>query len=308
MSNRGMTSRRTSRRPAEDSEANSGGMMGFLEHLDELRRRLIRSLIALGTSIAVAFLFLDHIADFVLGPTLRALPEGAKLVTTRPGEGIAFYFDLALIGGVVLAAPFITYQIWRFVAPGLYAREKRLAIPVVLMATVGTVAGAAFAHYLLYPTTIEFFARFNSRFTAYMPRLEDTFGLYKGLLLAMVAVFQIPTLVFFLATIGLVTARFLWRHTHYAVLIIFSAAALLTSSPDWWNQTIVALPMLAMYLLSIAVAWLAGPRDRDAADRGDHPFDDARSRLKLVITASMIDQVRRRHRAESAPRQWPRAL
>ena len=276
--------------------------MGFLEHLDELRRRLIRALIALGAGMGVAFFFLDRIASFVLGPTLRALPAGTKLVTSRPGEGIAFYFDLALIGGVVLAAPFVTYQVWRFVAPGLYSRERRLVIPVVLMATAGTIAAAAFTHYVLFPSTIAFFAQFNSRFTTYMPRLDDTFGLYKSLLLAMVAVFQIPTLVLFLARIGLVTARFLWRNTHYAILIIFSAAAVLTSSPDWWNQTIVAGPMVAMYLLSIVVAWLAAPRDRESADSAQH--------LRLVITASMLEGVRRRERARHASirGQWPRAL
>lgn len=290
------------RRPAAEADAAPGGMMGFLEHLDELRRRLIRALIALAAGMAVAFLFLDRIADFVLGPTLGALPQGTRLVTTRPGEGIAFYFDLALLGGVVLAAPFITYQIWRFIAPGLYAREKRLVIPIVLMATFGTIAGAAFAHYLLFPSTIEFFARFNSRFTAYMPRLEDTFGLYKSLLLAMVGVFQIPTLVLFLARMGLVTPRFLWRHIDYAVLIIFTAAAVLTSSLDWWNQTIVAGPMVAMYLLSIVVAWLAAPRDRASVDSSQP--------LRLVITASMLEGVRRRERARTASTRgkWPRAL
>jgi sec-independent protein translocase protein TatC len=277
-------------------------MMGFLEHLDELRRRLIRALIALGAGMGVAFVFLDRIAVFVLGPTLRALPAGTRLVTTRPGEGIAFYFDLALIGGVVLAAPFITYQVWRFIAPGLYAREKRLVIPIVLMAVLGTAAAAAFTHYVLFPSTIAFFAQFNSRFTTYMPRLEDTFGLYKSLLLAMVAVFQIPTLVLFLARMGLVTPRFLWRNTHYAILIIFSAAAILTASTDWWNQTIVAGPMVAMYLLSIVVAWLAAPRDREPGDSSQ--------RLRLVITATMLEGVRRRERARTASirGQWPRAL
>ena len=278
------------RRDAAEHEPGSGGMMGFLEHLDELRRRLIRALLALVAGMGVAFLFLDRIAEFVLQPTLRALPAGTRLMTTRPGEGIAFYFDLALIGGVVLAAPFITYQIWRFVAPGLYVREKRLVIPIMLMAAAGTLAGAAFTHYLLFPSTIEFFAKFNSRFTAYMPRLEDTFGLYKGLLLAMVGVFQIPTLVLFLARMRLVTARFLWRNTHYAILIIFTAAAVLTSSVDWWNQTIVAGPMLAMYLLSIGVAWLATPRRSGDDEEGDHS-----RHLRLVVTASMLDHARRRH-------------
>ena len=260
--------------------------MGFLDHLDELRRRIIHALVALAAGMGIAFFFVDRIAAFVLGPTLRALPAGTRLITTRPGEGIAFYFDLALIGGVVIAAPFITYQIWRFVAPGLYSRERRLVVPLLLMAFFGTIAGAAFTHYLLFPSTIGFFAQFNSRFTIYTPRLEDTFGLYKSLLLAMVAVFQIPTLVFFLARLGLVTARFLFRNTHYAVLIIFTAAAVLTSSPDGWNQTIVAAPMIAMYLLSIVVAWLVAPRDSGESDHSGH--------LRLVVSASLLEQARRR--------------
>src|SRR5262245_58491681 len=285
-----MTARHTRRPVLDDRRSDAEGTMGFLDHLEELRRRLIRALIALAAGMGIAFFFVDRIAAFVLGPTLRALPPGTRLITTRPGEGIAFYFDLALIGGVVLAAPFITYQIWRFVAPGLYAREKRQAIPIVLMAAAGTLAGAAFTHYLLFPSTIEFFAKFNSRFTAYMPRLEDTFGLYKGLLLAIVGVFQIPTLVLFIARMRLVTARFLWRNTHYAVLIIFTAAAVLTSSLDWWNQTIVAGPMLAMYLLSIVVAWVAAPRRSGDEGEADHS-----RRLRLVVTASVLDQARRRH-------------
>jgi len=285
---RRMTALRKPRIPAGDREADPGGTMGFLDHLDELRRRLIRAVAALGASMAIAFFFVDRIAEFVLGPTLRALPPGSQLVTTRPGEGFAFYFDLALIGGVVLSAPLITYQVWRFIAPGLYAREKRLAIPVVLMGAGGTIAGAAFAHYLLFPSTIAFFAQFNSRFTTFMPRLEDTFGLYRSLLLSMVAVFQIPTLVFFLAMMGIVTAGFLWRNIKYAILIIFVAAAVLTSSPDWWNQTILAAPMLAMYLLSIVVAWLAAPRDSEGDDRTRH--------LRLVVTASVLDQARRHRR------------
>ena len=273
-----------------DRDPEPGGMMGFLEHLDELRRRLIRALVALVGGMAVAFFFVDRIAEFALQPAMQALPQGAKLITTRPGEGIAFYFDLALLGGVVLAAPFITYQAWRFVAPGLYAREKRFALPLMFMAAVGAIAGAAFTHYLLFPSTIEFFGRFNSKLTAYTPRLEDTFDLYKSLLLSMVAVFQIPTLVFFLALMGLVTARWLWRNIHYAILIIFIAAAVLTSSPDWWNQTIVAGPMLAMYLVSIGVAWLAAPR---------HRAPIARNGLKLVVAASVVDQLRR-HQSKRA--------
>jgi sec-independent protein translocase protein TatC len=270
--------------------------MLFLEHLDELRSRLIRACLAIAAGMLVAFFFVDRLADVVLAPTLRALPAGASLVTTKPGEGFAFYFDVALIGGVVLAAPIVMYQVWRFVAPGLYAREKRLVVPFVLMAAGGTVAGALFSHVILFPSTMTFFGAFDSPAMKFMPRVEDTFGLYKNMLLGMVAVFQLPTLVFFMARLRLVTARFLWRNIKYAILIVFVVAAVLTSSPDPWNQTVVAAPMLAMYLLSIAIAWLVRPRDDDPSDPS--------SGMRLVVSAAVFEQVRRQR--EGGPRRFAR--
>ena len=258
------------------------GRMGFLEHLDELRTRIIRSCIAIAAGMAVAFFFVDRIADFVLAPTVRALPDGATLVFLRPGEGFSFDLDIALIGGLILAAPFVTYQVWRFVAPGLYAREKKFVVPIVLLAAVGTLAGAAFSHYVLYPAMMAFFRSFDSPRIRFTPRLEDTFDLYKNLLIGMVAVFQIPTLVFFLAKVRLVTARFLWRQIKYAVLISFIVAAVLTPSADPWNQTMFAAPMIALYVISIGLAWLVGPKaDGAAASRSD-------VKLPLVAAATIL--------------------
>ena len=108
--------------------------MGFLDHLDELRKRIILSCVAIGVGMLIAFLFVDRIAEFVLAPTLRMLPPTTNLIFTRPGELFSLYVDLALIGGVVVAAPFVTYQVWRFIAPGLYAKEKRFVVPFVLLA------------------------------------------------------------------------------------------------------------------------------------------------------------------------------
>ena len=245
------------------------GKMGFLDHLDELRTRIIRSCVAIAIGMAFAFVFVNRIADFVLAPTIRALPEGATLVFLRPGEGFSFDLDIALIGGLILAAPFVTYQVWRFVAPGLYAREKKFMVPIVLLASVGTVAGAAFSHYVLYPAMIAFFRSFDSPRIRFTPRLEDTFELYKNMLIGMVAVFQIPTLVFFLAKVRLVTARFLWRQIPYAVLISFIVAAALTPSTDPWNQTMFAVPMIALYVVSIGLAWLVERIEGPAASRSD---------------------------------------
>jgi sec-independent protein translocase protein TatC len=262
------------------------GRMGFLEHLDELRQRLIRACIALGAGMLIAFLFVDRIADVVLAPTLRVLPPGTELIATKPGETFSFYVDVALIGGVVLAAPFVMYQVWRFIAPGLYAKEKKLVVPFMLLTTAGTLGGVLFTHYVMFPAMMNFFAKVSAGRLRFMPRLEDTFDLYVNMLIGMVVVFQIPTLVLFLARMRLVTARFLWRHIQYAILIIFIVAAVLTPSTDPWNQTIFAAPMIALYVLSIGIAWLATPRrDRDAGD--------GVPKLRLVIAATMIEQARR---------------
>jgi sec-independent protein translocase protein TatC len=288
------TSRR--RKSEEQQERRGDGQMGFLDHLDELRTRIIRSLVAVGAGMLLAFIFVERIADFVLAPTLRMLPPGATLIYTKPGEGFSFYLDVALIGGIVLAMPFVTYQVWRFIAPALYANERRYVIPFVILATAGSLAGALFSHYILFPGMIGFFGTFSSRTMKFTPRLEDTFDLYKNMLLGMVAVFQLPTLVFFLAKMQLVTARFLWRHIDYAVLIIFVVAAVLTPSTDPWNQAVFAAPMIGLYLLSIVLAWLVEPRrGREKAGRGDM------NNIRLVFAAAVIDrawQRRRRSRGE----------
>lgn len=253
----------------------------FLDHLDELRTRIIRSGIAIAVGMLVAWGFVDRLADFVLAPTLRVLPPGTSLIFTKAGEGFSFDLDLAMIAGVALASPFVMYQVWLFVAPALYSNEKRFVVPLVVMAAVGTVGGVLFSHYVLFPGMIGFFAGFHTNHVTFMPRLEDTFELYKNMMLGMIVVFQIPTLVFFLARLRLVTARFLWRNIKYAILIIFIIAAVLTPSTDPWNQTVFAAPMVALYVLSIGVAWIAG-----RMTRRDVANDSAL--WKLIVAASLV--------------------
>jgi sec-independent protein translocase protein TatC len=246
--------------PEEDSGQLREGKMGFLEHLDELRKRIIRSCIAIAVGMLLAFFFIDRIVDFVLTPTRRMLPAGTKLIYTNPAEAFSLYINIALIAGVLLASPFIMFHVWRFIAPGLYAREKKFAVPFVLLTTVGAVAGAAFSHYILFPYMIAFFGTFNSPDLAFMPRVEETFGLYTKMLIGMVVVFQIPTVAFFLAKMRLVTARFLWRNFKYALFVIFIVAAVLTPTADPWNQTVFAAPMVGLYLVSILIVWIVQPK------------------------------------------------
>ena len=234
--------------------------MSFLEHLDELRKRIINSCIAIAVCVLLGFGFIDRIFNFIFAPTRRALPPGVKLIYTQPGEAFSLYIEIALIIGVMLAAPFIMYQVWRFIAPGLYSNEKRFAIPFVLFTTLGFLAGAAFNHYISFPFMMAFFASFNTPDLAFMPKLEDVFGLYSKMLIGMGIVFQMPTVVFFLAKMKLLTARFLVANLKYALLLTFIIAAVITPTGDMMTQTIFAAPMIALYLLSIVIAWIVGPK------------------------------------------------
>ncbi len=244
----------------EDDDSPAAGKMSFLEHLDELRKRIVNSAIAIGVCVVVGFAFINKIVDFILAPTRKALPPGVKLIYTEPGEAFSLYVQIALIMGVVLAAPFIMYQVWKFIAPGLYSNEKRMAVPFVFFTTVGFVFGAAFNHYVAFPFMMAFFASFNTPDLAFMPKLEEVFGLYTKMLLGMGVVFQMPAVVFFLAKMKMITARFLLLNFKYAFLIIFIAAAVITPTGDMMTQTIFAAPMVALYILSIVIAWVVGPK------------------------------------------------
>ena len=234
--------------------------MSFLEHLDELRKRIVQSVLGVAIGVGLGFFFINPIVNFILTPTWRVLPPGSRMIYTQPGEAFGLYVQIGLIVGVVLASPWIMYQVWLFIAPGLYANEKRFAVPFVLMSTIGFVGGAAFNHYIVFPFMMSFFASFNTADLIFMPRLEDVFDLYSKMLIGMGLVFQMPTVVFFLAKMRLVTARFLLRNTKYAILVIFVVAAVITPSGDMITQSIFAAPMLGLYALSILIAWIVTPK------------------------------------------------
>jgi sec-independent protein translocase protein TatC len=248
--------------PPDDDGESLGGKMSFLEHLDELRKRIINVCLLVAVGVGATFWFINPIFNFILAPTRKALPPGVKLIYTQPGEAFSLYITVALIAGVVVAAPFIMYQVWAFIAPGLYSKEKRMAIPFVLLTTLGFLAGAAFNHYVSFPFMMAFFASFNTPDLAFMPKLEDVFGLYTKMLLGMGIVFQMPTVVYFLAKMKLITPQFLRKNFGYAFLLIFIVAAVITPTGDMMTQTIFAAPMVALYVLSIVIAWIVNPRSR----------------------------------------------
>ena len=251
-----------SEEPEDDLEPSAEGQMSFLEHLDELRKRILRSCIAIALGVVATFWFIQPIFNFILAPTRGVLPPGVTLIYTQPGEAFSLYVTVALISGILVSAPFISYQVWMFIAPGLYANERKMAYPFVALTTLGFILGAAFNHYIAFGVMMAFFGSFNTADLAFMPRLQDVFGLYTRMLLVLGIVFQMPTVVFFLAKMKLVTARFLATNLRYAVLIIFVAAAIMTPGGDMWGQVIIAVPMLGLYLISILIAWAVNRRAR----------------------------------------------
>jgi sec-independent protein translocase protein TatC len=246
--------------PDLDDFDGAGARMSFLEHLDELRKRLIQAVLGVVVGVGLTFFFHDAIYRFVFEPTRRVLPEGSKLVYTQPGEAFSLHIQIALIAGVIAAAPYIMLQVWLFIAPGLYAREKRLAIPFVALSTLGFLGGAATNHYIMFPFMMKFFGGFNSADLLFLPSLDAVFSLYTKFLIAMGLIFQMPTIVMFLARMNMVTAGFLLRNIKYAVLITFIVSAVITPTADPGTQTLFALPMILLYILSIGIAWLVAPK------------------------------------------------
>jgi sec-independent protein translocase protein TatC len=251
----------------EDEESESEqGKMSFLDHLDELRRRIIYSLVAVLIGLGIALFFITPLFQFIFQPMQALLPAGQTLIYTDPSEAFFLQIKIALMAGLILASPVVFSQVWLFIAPGLYAHEKKLAVPYVVMSSTLFVAGAAFSHYLVFPIVWRFFVSFTNDFLTFMPRVEPAFSMYLRLILALGITFQLPTLVLFLARLGIVTPRLMIRHFNYAVLIIVVASAAL--SPDGGGVGMLAMggPVIILYILSIGLAWIFGKKRTTAVE------------------------------------------
>lgn len=246
-------------------EDGAGAKMSFLDHLDELRHRLIWAIAAVGAGFGVALFFIDRIFGFIMRPLAATLPPGGRMIYTEPTEAFMLQLKVAALGGLVIAAPAVMLQFWLFIAPGLYRREKRMALPFVISSSLLFVGGAAFNHYVVFPVAFRFLGSFRTDYMEFLPRISPVFSLYAQLMLAFGLIFQMPVLVFTLARLGLVTAGFLWRNTKYAVLIIFIIAAVITPTSDVVTQTLMAAPMILLYVISIGIAWAFGT----SRSRGD---------------------------------------
>jgi sec-independent protein translocase protein TatC len=191
-----------------------GAKMSFLDHLDELRRRLIACVWGLVIGCAIGFIFVQRIQAFIWLPLYNDLHSinGAKFMYTTGFEPFMLTMKIGALAGLIVALPFIIYQLWLFIAPGLYSHEKKLAVPFVLFCTLFFLAGAAFSHYAAFPWTWKFFLSWETEYMEFRPSIDEVFGLYVKMMLGFGLIFQMPMIVFFLARLGIVTARFMIRN------------------------------------------------------------------------------------------------
>ncbi len=241
--------------------------MTFLEHLEDLRKRLFYSAIALIAGFFPCWMFREKIFDLLARPVMQYLPPGTKFSFLTLTAPFMMYLKIAFLASLFLTAPFIFLQIWYFIAPGLYQKEKKYVIPFMLMTTFFFALGAAFGYFLVYPYACKFFLNVGKDFNPVLTP-DQYLGLSVIVLLGIAATFEIPTLVFFLAKMGLVTAKWMIRNFKYAVLAVFVIAAVITPTPDPINQSLVAVPMLILYGLSILIALIVG-RGKEKARRAE---------------------------------------
>ena len=244
-------------------ETEGSSRMSFLDHLEELRKRIIYSVYAILAGCALSFFFAEKLTLY-LQRYLTA--NGGKLIYTEFTGGFFFYFKVGALAGLLLATPVVLWQFWMFIAPGLYQKEKRVVVPFVASATTLFASGVAFAHFVAIPSMLKFFSSFENAYIDMRPNADEAFSFYVLMVLAFGAVFQMPILVYFLARFGIVTAGFMWKHFRYAILIIFIIAAIATPSSDPVNQTIFAAPMIVLYLISIGVAKVFQKKKKDDDD------------------------------------------
>jgi len=240
--------------------------MSLFEHLDELRKRLVHSALYLAAGYIVAFFYAPKLYEVVQAP-LKAI--NIELNFTHPADLVNLrYIQIPLVAGAILASPFILFQVWLFIAPGLYSRERRFLIPFMTAAVGLFLTGAFLGYHFVFPGMLKFLISDLSKQLGIHPiiSIEEYTSFFLSLILGMGAVFEMPVVIFFLALFGIVSPRFLWKNIRYAILIIFIIASIITPTPDIPTLCAFALPMLGLYLIGIGVAWWVHPERRKKAE------------------------------------------
>ncbi len=249
--------------PLEGGGASLGGSMTFLEHLDELRKRIVHSASAIAITFVACWALREEIFKILAVPIANVVAPGQgveagmkELVFLRPTEPFSIWLKVSFVGAIFAASPYILLQVWLFIAPGLYRKEKSYAIPFLVSSTALFMLGGVFAYYIILPTALDFLINEFGRLFRPMVSAIEFFNFEVVILVGMGAVFQLPVLIAFLSLFGMVTPGFLWRNFRYAFLIILIVAAVVSPTADALNLFLWSGPMVVLYLLSIIVSWV----------------------------------------------------
>jgi sec-independent protein translocase protein TatC len=256
----------TAELPTPDSLQDSMPAMSFLEHLEELRKRIIYSLIAVTVGFFACWNYHEFIFRYVQRPVMDALQRNGmaeKLVYLNPTEPFNLYLKVAFLAGLFVASPFVLYQVWLFISPGLYRHEQRYVLPFMFSTVFLFLGGGLFAYKMVYPAALNFLIDYGKQFQPMITIGEYT-DLFLTIMLGMGLIFEMPILVFFLSMMGIVSPRWMWHNVRYSILVIFIVAAILTPTTDILNMCLFAAPMVGLYILSIGVAWMVHPAQRRA--------------------------------------------
>ena len=247
----------------------------FTAHLEELRKRLIICFAAVGVGFVLSYGFKEKLFQILTRPLIGVMQTGDKLIFTGLPEAFFTYLKVAFLSGIILATPIIFYQFWMFVAPGLYAKEKRLMIPIVFLSTIFFVGGSFFGYFIVFPYGFKFFLGFASEIIRPLPSMREYLSFASKLLLAFGLVFELPLIITFLAKLGIVSVSFLKKNRKYAILLFFVGAAILTP-PDVVTQIMMALPLMVLYEISIVGAKIFGKKK--SSENGNNESSNGKKR------------------------------
>ncbi len=253
--------------PDPEKEHLDGRQMSFLEHLEELRQRLLRSIVSILIGAGICFYFADNIYRYLARPltdTLHALGLSDKLVYTNPVDPFNLYIKLSILGGVFLASPYVLLQIWMFISPGLYRNEKRYVWPFVLLTSSLFISGGFFAYKLAFPAALRFLVTYARHFQP-MVTINEYWDLAMSIIVAVGLVFELPVVILLLSIFGIVNPKFLWKNFRYAVLITAVLAAAIVPTNDMASIFVVWIPLVGLYVLSIGLSWIVYLKKRRAS-------------------------------------------
>jgi sec-independent protein translocase protein TatC len=242
-----------------EEELPDSGKMTIWQHLEELRRRLFISILSLFAGFIVCWFLRERLFQIVQAPFLQFVAKGDKLSFISLTEPFMVYMKLAAVGSLIFTSPILITQLWLFISPGLYKKERMYAVPFILFSTLCFLVGCLFAYKYVFPFACRYFLEVGSQFKQEV-RVDDYFSLFSKLILSIGLIFETPILAFFLARFGIINHHFLLSKLKYAILLAFVISAIITPTPDMVTQSILAVPMIALYLLSILIAWIFGRR------------------------------------------------